>query len=155
MKNLNYFKNLFEAEDNTGATADSAKSSTDIEKGEEDVFIELFSDESFLDAFKNSIKQYVSENLLDDDYNSFSVLPFIEITYKDETYGISVEFESGISINIDDDGKVIENDISDVDIIKYKTPLMDNLTLMENEIGNDTIGLFVKEALQDIKNVSR
>tara|TARA_R110000796_G_scaffold192641_1_gene309291 strand:+ start:4939 stop:5487 length:549 start_codon:yes stop_codon:yes gene_type:complete len=127
----------------------------DEEATNEDEFIDMFLSEGFVSSFKDTIKQYVSENNLDDDFNSFTVLPFVEIQYKDEVYGLNAEFESAVTININDDGKVVESDVPDVDVIKYKTPAMDDLTILENEIGKDTISVFIKKALKEIKNVPR
>jgi len=171
MKDLKYFKALLEADDENTNSFDTASDAEtekkpedskdkpeepkDEEKSNEEEFIKMFDDTSFIDAFKSSIKQYISEKLLDDDYNSFTVLPFIEIEFNDDTYGINVEFESAVSINIDDDGKVVEKDIPDVSDIKFKTPLMDDLTIIENQSDRETISVYILEAIDEIKNVSR
>ena len=83
------------------------------------------------------------------------MLPFVEVYYKDGEYGINVEFESAVSMNVDDSGKVVERDIPDVKSVKYKTPAMDNLTVLETPNGMDVIGVMVKEALEEIKTVPR
>lgn len=179
MKDLNYFKRLHEAEedekdeeitdteetdvdveetdDETSDedTEDEPETEEEKEKFHEEEFVNMFTDESFTKAFKNEVKQYVTEKLLDDEFNSFTVLPYVEFVYKDENYGVNIEFESAVSINIGEDGKVVESDVPDVDVIKYKTPLMDNVTLLEDEMGKETIGLFVKEAIEEIKNVPK
>lgn len=179
MKDLNYFKKLHEAEEEKEETTDTEETDVDItdeetddettdEEGDskdeteedeeastEETFVELFNDESFVDAFKVEIKQYISEKLLEDEFNSFTVLPFVEINFKDDVYGVNIEFESAVTINVNEDGKVIEKDIPNVDIVKYKTPEMDNITLLEDEIGKETITMYVTEAIDEIKNVPR
>jgi hypothetical protein len=124
------------------------------EEGEEEL-IKIFEDEAFVDAFKNSTKQYVSEKILDEEYNSFTIIPLIETTYKDETYSISVEFSSSVSINVDEEGKVVDKDIAGIETIKFKTPVMDVMALLENESAKGLVELTIIEALDDIKKVPR
>ena len=114
-----------------------------------------FEDESFVAAFKNSLKQYVSEKILTDDYNSFSIIPPIDTDYKDETYTISISFSSAVSITVDDKGSIVDREISDIGDIKYKTPTMDVMELLEDEGTKGLIDLYIMESLDDIKKVAR
>lgn len=168
MRKLEYFKKLYEEDDITDLTGDETSDDTDEktdkedkddpseeEESNEEEFVNLFSDSSFVDAFKSNLKQYISEKILEDEYNSFTIIPLLEINFKDESYNISIEFESAVTINVNEDGKVIEKDLPDVELIKYKTPVMDNITLLDNEIGKETISLYVKEAIDEIKQVPR
>lgn len=182
MKDFNYFKrlnekNLNEAEEDiTDTETDTTDTETDVtadedpaaedkpaedkpeedeEASNEEEFIKMFDDQSFVDAFQNSIVQYVSEKLLQDEFNSFSVLPFIETEFKDDTFGVSIELETAATMNVNEEGKIVQKDIPEVDIVKYKIPVMDNLALMESESDKETISIFVMEALDSIKKVPR
>ena len=135
--------------------ADESEDEPDEDETNEQAFTDMFLNDGFIDSFKSQIKQYVSETNLTDNYNSFAIIPYLEILFEDETYGFNTEFESAVVINIDKEGKVIESDIPDVDTIKYQTPVMEELVNMENEVSKDAIGVFVKEALEDIKEVPR
>jgi hypothetical protein len=125
------------------------------EKKDEDKFIGLLDDEAFTEAMTNATTQYISENMLDDEYNSFAIIPYIEFTYEDLPYGLSIEFESAVTINIDKDGKVFEKDVPGVKQVKYKTPEMDEMTILEDITGQTTIDLLVKEIVKEIKKVAR
>ena len=127
----------------------------DEESSNEESLVKIFEDESFVDAFKNSTKQYVSEKLLDDEYNSFTIIPLIETIYKDETYALSIEFSSSVSINVNEKGDVVDKQISNIETIKFKTPMMDNMTLLEDESAKGVIELYIMESLDDIKKVPR
>ena len=127
----------------------------DEESSNEESLIKIFEDVSFVDAFKNSTKQYVSEKILDEEYNSFTIIPLIETDYKDETYALSIEFSSSVSINVSEDGEVVDKNISNVETIKYKTPTMDNMALLEDETAKGLVELSVVEALDNIKKVPR
>ena len=140
--------------DDSAEEDDAEEEEEEEEEGEEEL-IKIFEDELFVDAFKSSVKQYVSEKILDAEYNSFTIIPLIETTYKDETYSISVEFSSSVSINVDEEGKIIDKDIAGIETIKFKTPVMDNMALLENESAKGLVELAVVEALDDIKKVPR
>lgn len=165
MKNLYYFMNEQDSKDETPNKEKKDKKPIDTkdvedpiekeEENEENKFISLFDDESFLKAFKNTIKQYCYENLLEDEYNSFTVLPLIEIVFENEDYDISIEFESAASFNIDLDGKVIEKEIPDIELIKFKTPEMDDMNKLEDNIAFESISMYIKQSLEEIKKVSR
>tara|TARA_B100000497_G_scaffold121543_1_gene151444 strand:- start:3056 stop:3586 length:531 start_codon:yes stop_codon:yes gene_type:complete len=127
----------------------------DEESSNEESLIKIFEDESFVDAFKNSTKQYVSEKILDEEYNSFTIIPLIETDYKDETYALSIEFSSSVSINVSEDGEVVDKNIPNVETIKFKTPLMDNMAILEDETAKGLVELSVVEALDNIKKVPR
>jgi len=127
----------------------------DEESSNEESLIKIFEDESFVDAFKNSTKQYVSEKILDEEYNSFTIIPLIETDYKDETYALSIEFSSSVSINVNEDGEVVDKNIPNVETIKFKTPLMDNMAILEDESAKGLVELSVVEALDNIKKVAR
>jgi len=142
----------------TGETEETDKTEEpeeDEDASNEESLIKIFEDESFVDAFKNSTKQYVSEKILDDEYNSFTIIPLIETDYKDETYALSIEFSSSVSINVSEDGEVVDKNISNVETIKYKTPTMDNMALLEDETAKGLVELSVVEALDNIKKVPR
>jgi hypothetical protein len=181
MKDLKHFKRLHEAEEDEDITADITDDTSDEETSDEDTdtteedtdkaedkpeeedeeesnekeFTKMFDDQGFVDAFKNAITQYISEKLLDDEFNSFTVLPLVETEYKDETYSVSIDLETAATININDDGKVVQKDIPEVDVVKFKTPMMDNLAVLEDEISKETISLYVMEAIEEIKKVPR
>ena len=125
------------------------------EESEEENFVKLFDDEDFNTAFKVATKQYISEKLLEDEFNSFTVLPFLEFSFKEDVYGINIEFESAVNINVDSEGKVVEKDIPNVELVKYKTPEMDNIKVLEDEIGKETITMYVTEAIDEIENIPR
>lgn len=127
----------------------------DEESSNEESLIKIFEDESFVDAFKNSTKQYVSEKILDEEYNSFTIIPLIETDYKDETYALSIEFSSSVSINVSEDGEVVDKNIPNIETIKFKTPLMDNMAILEDESAKGLVELSVVEALDNIKKVPR
>lgn len=151
MRSLQYFKGI--NEEDTKKESDTKVDNKD--RNDEEEFIKMFDDNAFVETFNDDVKQYVSENLLEDNYNSFVVLPYIEYIYKDETYGISIEFESSISININDDGKVVETNYSDVENIKFKTPTMDNVMILEDTIGKEKISQYIKESILQINKVAR
>jgi len=164
MKELKYFKRILEAEkeddtfasdsptEETGATADDKPTTPeDDETNNEEQFTKMLDDVDFVTSYKTTLKQYVSENLLYDEYNSFTVLPFFEVEYKDESYGFSVEFETAVTINVDENDKIIEKNLTDVDTFKYKTPTMDNLVLLEDKSATEMVSLFTMEALNEIK----
>lgn len=142
-------------EDITDTETDEPEEEEDADEKDEEIFTKMFLEEGFVKGFNDTVKQYVSETMLDDDFNSFTILPYIEIFYKDEEYCINVEFESAVTINLDDEGKVVESDIPDIERIKFKTPLMNNLINLENPVGQDSISVFIKNALKDIKQVPR
>mgnify|MGYP003111443625 CR=1 FL=1 len=148
-----------ETGDETEETGDETETTEEPEEDEdasnEEGLIKIFEDESFVDAFKNSTKQYVSEKILDEEYNSFTIIPLIETEYKDETYALSIEFSSLVSINVNEDGEVVDKNISNVETIKYKTPTMDNMALLEDETAKGLVELSVVEALDNIKKVPR
>ena len=126
------------------------------EEEEEKKFINILQDQDFVSAFSNEVKKYVSKHLLNDDYNSFAVLPFISFLFKDSQYGISVDFESALTFNIDEKGNVYEKDISPkISSVKYTTPEFDELVDLEDEIGITFIDTIIRDALEDIKKVSR
>ncbi len=181
MKSLDYFK-LYEAEekedvnsnpDDSADSADDKKSSEDsskeneetpedekssVEKEEEetqDEFVSMLDDQGFVNAMSNAIQQYTSEKMLEDNYNSFTILPYIEFQYNDEDYGVNVEFESAVTINVDDKGKVIKTDIPNIDEVKYKTPSNDDLVSLTDNEGLESITVLVKDSLEKIKKVSR
>ena len=144
-----------ETGDETEKTGETEEPEEDEDASNEESLIKIFEDESFVDAFKNSTKQYVSEKILDEEYNSFTIIPLIETEYKDETYALSIEFSSLVSINVNENGEVVDKNISNVETIKYKTPLMDNMTLLEDETAKGLVELSVVEALDNIKKVPR
>ena len=145
-----------DGETEDGETEDGETEDVDDEDVEnEETIVNVFEDESFISAFKNSIKQYVSEKILTDDYNSFSIIPPIDIDYKDETYTLTAKFESAVSITVDDKGDVIDKDIPSIEEIRYKTPMMDIMEVLENDAAKGLIELYVMESLNDIKKVAR
>ena len=155
---------LQEADEETDPDAEEDKkddSETEIsspeeeEKKDEDKFVDMLNDQEFIEAITNATTQYISENMLGDEYNSFAIVPYIEFTYNDLPYGLSIEFESAVTINIDKDGKVFEKDVPSVDQVKYKTPEMDEMTILEDITGKTTIDLLIKDIVKGIKKVAR
>tara|TARA_R110001592_G_scaffold353625_1_gene652649 strand:+ start:388 stop:891 length:504 start_codon:yes stop_codon:yes gene_type:complete len=147
--------NEAEEEEEEEGEDDKTEDVDDEEVENEETIVNVFEDESFISAFKNSIKQYVSEKILTDDYNSFSIIPPIDIDYKDETYTLTAKFESAVSITVDDKGDVIDKDISSIEEIRYKTPMMDIMEVLEDDAAKELIELYVMESLNDIKKVAR
>lgn len=134
---------------------DEPQTPEETEEENKDKFVLLLDDTDFSKALDNAVTQYTSEKMLDDEYNSFAILPYVELVFEDSPYGISVEFESAVTINIDKDGKVVEREVPGINVVKYKIPEMDELEVLEDELGKTKVDLLVKDALKSIKNVPR
>lgn len=130
---------------------------TQEEKEEENEmkFVELLSDKNFMMSYKNTLKQYVSKEILTEEYNSFAIIPFVNFELDDNQYGVSLEFESAAVINVDKEGKVFEKEIPKISKVKYKMPEMEELKNLEDEVGITFVDTLTKEALEDIKKVAR
>lgn len=134
---------------------EEVKTPDEQEEEKERKFVDMLQDQDFISAFTNEMKKYVSKHLLNDDYNSFAVIPFVEFLFKENQYGLSIEFESAVTFNIDDKGNVYEKDIPKVSHIKYTTPEIDELVDLEDEIGATFVDSMTRDALDEIKKVSR
>jgi hypothetical protein len=153
------------ADDNEEETEETEDKSKDKEKEEEEEpetalskeqnkFITLLDNKIFIKNIEIKLKEYILENLLKDKINTFKIIPFIEFTFEDENYGISIEFEIPSMLNFDKEGKLDEIDIAPIEVIKYTTPDVDSLLTMDSENGFKIIEGITNTILNDIDEIS-
>lgn len=145
---LDLFGSDEEEEEETDDKEEDTEPSEEEQK--QNKFLTLLDDKNFISNIEKTLKQYVLENLLVDSVNSFKIIPFVDFTYKDENYGLSVEFDTPCIMNFDKKNKISETDLGEIGTINYTTPEIDNLNVMDSEKGITIISSMVIKTLSDI-----
>ena len=143
-----------EETEDPGGSDDSKKDKDEEESSEDEelqnTFIDLLDNKDFIKNIQIYLKQYVLENLLKEKTNTFKIIPYVEFTFNEKSYGISVEFSTPCILNFDKDGKISETDLGEIKTITYSTPEIDNLNNLDNEKGITIISSMVYDILNDI-----
>jgi hypothetical protein len=127
--------------------------SSNSDETNEDIFIKLLKQNSFRKEFKESLLRYIKDNNIDDEVNDFTILPFIEIEYKNDTYSVYCEFESAVQIKKEDD-KITEINVVPVKSIKYMLPKMETMTKLESADDLEFISKYIMDCIKSLKNNS-
>lgn len=119
----------------------------------QNTFIELLDNVDFIKNIESYLKQYVLENLLKEKTNTFKIIPYVEFTFEEKSYGISVEFKTPCILNFDKEGKIKEVDLGEIKTITYSTPEIDNMNNLDDEKGITIISSMVYDILNDIDEI--